>query len=114
MHGHSKHNQDVPQEEACAAPARMKSPKTKQKSQSTQVSLGSSRPIKTYAETQSDINNSILQENDDGKRDDLPPKQRTLTAMTPSCQSRKGAKEDVPEKAEDFLNTNITAFVSTR
>ena len=113
MQNHSKHNHEVAQEETHA---RMKipSPKTKQKSRSTQVSLGSSRPIKTDAETQSEINNSILQENDDGKSDDLPSKQRTLTTMTPSCQSREAAKEDVPEKTEDSLNTNITAFVSTR
>ena len=52
MHKHSKHNQEVPQEEASA---RMNSPKTKKKSQSTQVSLQSSRPIKTDAETQSEI-----------------------------------------------------------
>ena len=114
MHSHSKHNQDVPKEEACAANARMNSPKTKQKSQSTQVSLRSSRPIKTDAETQSEIDTSILLENEDGNSDDLPSKQRTLTAMTPSCHSRKAAKEDVPQKAEDSLNTNITAFVSTR
>ena len=63
MHNNSKHNQEVAQEEA---QARMKSPspKTKQKSQSTQVSLQSSRPIKTDAETQSEIDNSIHLETD--------------------------------------------------
>ena len=146
MNNHIKHNQELAQEEAKAV---MKSPnpKTKQKCQSTQVSLQSSRPIRINAETQFeadanldagqitlnkesksspvsniilknsipksvDIDKSTPKESDHGNRDDLPPKQRTLTKMTPACTSREA--EVVLEKRKDSLNTNITAFVSTR
>ena len=144
VHNHIKHNQELAQEEAKAV---MKSPnpKTKQKCQSTQVSL--LRPIRINAETQFeadanldasqtalnqesksspvshiihknyipksvDIDKLIPKESDNGNMDDLPPKRRTLTKMTPACTSREA--EVVPEKREDSLNTNITAFVSTR
>jgi enoyl reductase-like protein len=146
VHNHIKHNQELAQEEAKEV-IKSQSQKTKQKSQSTQVSLLSSRPIRINAETQVkpvadlyasvtalnmenksshvshsmhkhsiptsvDIAKSTPKESDNGYIDVFTQKQGSLTKMTPSCTSREAVY--VPETTEDSLNTNITAFVSTR